>query len=171
MAIVDNNVLSAFAKIDRLAILNLLFDEVSTTPSVLDELHKDDIAGFAFVERIDAVKSFKGGWLQVVSPSGREIELTDKILDASLSYTDAECIAVSESRGEPLVTDDGHAGETAFQRGVDVWDVILLIAAFVKRDLIQDKSGLDDLITNLREQDNYRFSKQGREFLYDQLDG
>jgi predicted nucleic acid-binding protein len=169
MVLADNNILSSFAKIDRLDLLNQLFEDVSTTPSVLDELHKDAVAGFTFVERVDAIKSYKGGWLQIISPSEREIELTDEILDASLSYTDAECIAVSESRGEPLVTDDGHAGEIATQRGVEVWDLKLLIAALLKRGLIQDESELDEFIVDLREQDSYRFSKQDRDHLYSQL--
>lgn len=171
MVVVDNNILSSFAKIDRLGLLNRIFQDVSTTPSVLDEIHKDDVAGFAFVERIDAIKSYKGGWLQIASPSEREIELTDEVLDASLSYTDAECIAISESRGVPLVTDDRHAGEIASQRGVEVWDLKLLIAALLKQELIQDESALDEFISDLREQDDYRLSKQDRDYLYGQLDG
>lgn len=169
MAIVDNNILSSFAKIDQLDRLNRLFEEVSTTPAVLDELHKDDVAGFTFVERVDAIKSYKGGWLQIASPSEREIELTDTILDDSLSYTDAECIAVAEAREESLVTDDGHAGEICSQRGVDVWDLKLLIAAFLKRELIRGESELDELIVELRERDNYRFSDQDRDDLYSRL--
>lgn len=160
--------MSSFAKIDQLDRLNQLFEEVITTPAVLDELHMDDVAGFTFVERIDAIKSYKGGWLQVASPSEREIELTDEILDDSLSYTDAECIAVAEARDESLVTDDGHAGEIASQRGVDVWDLKLLIAALLKRELIRDKSELDEFIVELRERDNYRFSNQDRDYLYSQ---
>lgn len=170
MALVDNNVLSSFAKIDQLDLLDQFFEEVSTTPSVLDELHKDDVAGFTFVERIDAIKSYEDGWLRIVSPSEREIELTDRILDASLSYTDAECIAVAETRGEPLVTDDGHAGELASQRGVDVWDLKLLVAGLVRQGLVRDESELDGLVTALREQDNYRFSKEDRNYLYNQLE-
>ena len=168
MVLLDNNILSSFAKIDQLDRLNQLFEGVVTTPAVLDELHKDDVAGFTFVERIDAIKSYKGGWLQVVSPSEREIELTDEILDDSLSYTDAECIAVAEAREESLVTDDGHAGEIASQRGVDVWDLKLLIAALLKRELIRDRSELDEFIVELRERDNYRFSNQDRDYLYSQ---
>lgn len=170
MAVLDNNVLSTLAKIDRLDHLNRLFEEVATTPSVLDELHKDDVAGFTFIERIDAVKSYKGGWLHVVSPTEREIERTDEILDDSLSYTDAECIAVADLREEPLVTDDGHAGEMAFQRDVEVWDLKLLLAAFLKRGLIRDESDLIDVIEDLRERDGYRFSKRDRDYLYSQLD-
>ena len=53
MVVVDNNVLSSLAKIERLALLPEIFDEVATVPSVLDELHRDEVAGYAFVERID----------------------------------------------------------------------------------------------------------------------
>ena len=46
MVVVDNNVLSSLAKIERLDVLDGVFDEVQTTTSVLDELHRDSVAGY-----------------------------------------------------------------------------------------------------------------------------
>jgi len=116
MTLVDNNVLSSLAKIDQLALLDAVFDEVATTPTVLDELHSDSVAGYAFVDRIDDLKSYNGGWLQIRSPTESELELTDAIVDETLSYTDAECLAIAEQRAERLLTDDTHLGTTAVQR-------------------------------------------------------
>lgn len=48
MTLVDNNILSSLAKIDRLGLLESVFDSVGTTQSVLDELHRDAVAGYEF---------------------------------------------------------------------------------------------------------------------------
>jgi predicted nucleic acid-binding protein len=169
MVLVDNNVLSSLAKIDRLGLLNRVFEEVGTTPSVLDELHKDEVTGYEFVARIDEVKSYEGGWLRIVSPAEQEVELTEEVLDASLSYTDAECMAIAESRGKRLLTDDGHVGEIASQRGVEVWDLKLLLEACIVKDLVENEAELAGLIESLREQDSYQFSEEDKDDLYDRL--
>lgn len=96
-----------------------MFDEVATTASVLDELHSDSVSGYAFVDRIDDIKQYEGGWLQVVSPTDAELQLTEEILDSSRSYTDAELIAIAENRTDRLLTDHGHVGEVASKRGVE----------------------------------------------------
>lgn len=170
MTLVDNNILSSLAKIDRLDLLQTLFDEVATTPSVLDELQSDKVAGYSFVDRIDEIKRYNDGWLHIRSPTEREIELTEEIVDASLSFTDAECIAVAESRNERLLTDDAHAGEIASQRGeADVWDLALFIEACIKNGLIEDEAQLNTLIEDLRQQDFYRFSQAERIRLFDRI--
>jgi len=170
MTIVDNNILSSLAKIDRLDLLDLLFDEVATTPSVLDELHRDEVSGYTFVDRIDAVKQYNGEWLRVRSPTEAEIALTDDSVDASLSFTDAECIAIADSRAERLLTDDGHAGEIASQRtDVDVWDLSLFLEACVANGHIEDETDLETVIADLREMDHYRFSQKDKNRLFDRF--
>lgn len=169
MVVVDNNVLSSLSKINRLGLLNRLFDDPVTASSVIDELHRDEIAGFHFTERIDDVKSYNGGWLHVVSLSEDEIELAERIVDSSLSFTDAECIAVAQSRDKRLLTDDGHVGEMATQRGVDVWDLKLLLEASIYKDLVQTRDELEAVVTALREEDNYRFSGKDRDDLFERL--
>ena len=81
MTLVDNNVLSSLAKIDRLGLLNSLFEEVSTTPSVLDELQSDKVSGYDFVNRLDAVKRDDDGSLHLRSPRERDSALTEEIED------------------------------------------------------------------------------------------
>jgi len=168
MALVDNNVLSSLAKVDRLALIDGLFDEAATTPAVLDELQSDTVAGYDFVDRIDDVKHYNGGWLRIRSPTEAELKLTETIVDSSLSFTDAECLAIAETRGERLVTDDRHVGTIASQRGeTDVWDLPVFIQACIVNGQINDEAGLDSLIEALREKDYYRFPD--REQLYKRL--
>lgn len=163
--IVDNNILSALAKMERLNLLNQLFDEVSTTTSVIEEVHRDEVAGYDFVLRIDEIKRYNGGWLEVTSLSENEIESAEEIVDTSLSFTDAECIALSISRDQPLLTDDGHVGEMAKQRGVEVWDLKLLVEACIHTEIIKKEEELENLIKDLEKKDNYRFSERDRKDL------
>jgi len=169
MTLVDNNILSSLAKIDRLGLLDSVFESVTTTPAVLDELHRDAVAGYEFVDRIDDCKVYNGGWLDIHSPTQAELERTEEIVDATLSFTDAECIAIAEHRDERLLTDDGHVGEIATQRGVSVWDLSLLIEACILRERIKDEQQLDSLLAALRDRDGYEFSAADRERLYERL--
>lgn len=169
MVVVDNNVLSSLAKIEQLELLPDLFEEVGTVPSVLDELHRDEVAGYEFVDRIDEIKGYRGGWLRVRSPTEPELQLADEIVDSSLAFTDAECIAVAENRDERLLTDDRHAGEMAAQRGVDVWDLKLFLQAALFEDLIESESELESVIEDLQDEDGYRFSRDDRRDLFDRL--
>lgn len=167
MTLVDNNVLSSLAKIDRLETLPGVFDDVVTTPSVLDELHRDAVAGYDFVDRIDTVKQYEGGWLRIVSPTDRELERTDDILDQSLSFTDAELIAMAERREERLLTDDGHVGTVATQRDVETWDLTVFVRAACDVNAIETANELRTVLEALRREDYYEFSEDDERFLFD----
>lgn len=167
MALVDNNVLSALAKIDRLQLLDAVFDEVATTTSVSDELHRDAVSGYPFVDRIDDVKQPDEGWLRVVAPTESEIQRTEEILDPSLSYTDAELIAIAAGRTERLLTDDRHAGTIATAQGVDTWDLPLFLRAACERETIETQSELEEVLADLRQRDYYEFSTADEHYLLD----
>lgn len=166
--LVDNNILSSLAKTNHLGLLNQLFDTVSTIPAVLDELHHNQISSDQFVERIDAVKTYNDGWLTVDSPTSQELELAENIVDHALSRVDAKCIAVAETRGKPLLTDDSHIGQVCNQRGTSAWDLKLFIEACIQQSLLNEEE-LKELITDLEEKDGYRFSEQDRDDLFNQF--
>ena len=104
--------------------------------------------------------------MRTVAPTEGELKRTEAVLDASLSFTDAECIAVAEERDARLLTDNGHVGEVASQNGVDVWDIPLLLEACIHRGLIETEDELDTILEDLREKDFYRFSADDRDELY-----
>lgn len=136
---------------------------------MFDELHRDEVAGHGFVERIDNVKGYRGGWLQVRSMTESELKFTDETVDSSLAFTDAECIAVAHHRDERLLTDDGHAGEMASQRGIEVWDLKLLLEAAITKEVIESESEIETVVYDLREKDGYRFSANDRRDILDRL--
>lgn len=169
MVLVDNNVLSALAKIERLDLLSNLFDSVRTPSSVVDELDRAEAAGYDFIERIDAVKTYDGGWLHIVTPTDTERRLADEIQDHALSSTDAQCIAIAASREWRLLTDDSHVGTVAAQRDVSVWDVPLILRAAIRRGYIETDEELSTILDSLRTRDGYRFAADDVERLYEEL--
>ena len=152
-------------KTNRLYLLDQLFDTVSTIPAVLDELHHGQLSSTQFVERIDSVQRFNDGWLAVASPTSQELSLAETVSDHALSRVDAKCIAVTETRGKTLLTDDSHIGQICRQRGTAVWDLKLLIEACIQQELLTEGE-LGDVITDLEEADGYRFSEQDRDGLF-----
>ncbi len=169
MTIVDNNILSAFAKIERLELLSALFDTVGTPPSVIDELDRAEAAGYEFVRRIDAIKSYNDGWLEIIPLTASELELTAEIRDHALSTTDAQCLAVASNRNRRLLTDDSHVGTIGQQHGVAVWDLVLVLQAAIQCGEISDPEELADLIGVLQTADGYRFATDDRASLFDQF--
>lgn len=167
MTLVDNNVLSSLAKIDRLSLLDEVFDRVATTTSVRDELHREAVRGFAFVDRIDDVTRSNDGWLHVVAPSDEEIDRTEDVLDSSLTYTDAELVAIAERRETRLLTDDRHVGRVAGNRNVDVWDLTLFLRAACERGVLEEESALRALIDDLRQEDYHEFSEADEQYLFE----
>lgn len=169
MAVLDNNVLSSLAKIGRLELIEGIFDSPCVPPAVVGELRRDASAGYDYVERIDDVKRYRGGWLRVLSPTEAEVELAEDIHDHTLSFTDAVCIAVAESRDRRLLTDDGHVGEIASQRDVAVWDLRLVLEASIEAGFIESRDDLENILAALQDRDNYRFSSADRTALFERL--
>jgi len=170
MALVDNNVLSSLAKIDRLELLSSVFEAVETPPSVIDELDRAEVDGYEFVTRIDAIKSYNDGWLEIATPTDAELALADDIVDHALSSTDARCLAIASRRDARLVTDDAHVGTRGRQLDVEMWDLVLLLQAGVHCDVIATAEELSTLVEELRERDGYRFSEEDRNALFETIE-
>lgn len=119
------------------------------------------------MERINEIKQYNGGWLRIISPTVAEIQLTEEILDPSLSYTDAELIAVAECREIPLLTDDTHVGGVATARDVNVWDLTLFVRAACETEVLETANELQAFLADLGQKDYYEFSDEDEEYLLD----
>ncbi len=169
MTIVDNNVLSAVAKIERTSLLPAVFETVGTPTTVIAELDRARTAGHDFVGRIDAIKSYNSGWLEIMSPTDSELRLADEIKDHALSTVDAHCLAIAANRDRRLVSDDAHVGTVGQQNDIEVWDLTLVLKAAIRTDVIADSEDLTTIIEELQRRDNYRFTAADRNALYAEL--
>ncbi len=86
----------------------------------------------------------------------------------ALSTTDARCIATASHRDQRLLTDDGHVGTVAQQLSVEVWDLVLLLQAAIRVGAIADSQELTTVLDALAQKDNYQFSDNDRNALFDQ---
>lgn len=169
MTIVDNNVLSALAKIERLELLAEVFETVGTPLAVVSELDRARTAGYEFVTRIDAVKSYNDGWLEIVSPTQSELRLADDIRDHALSMVDAQCLAVASERERRLVSDDAHVGTVGDQRDIELWDLTLCLKAGIRVGAIGTADELSEVIDDLCRSDGYRFSATDEKALFEEF--
>jgi len=164
--LVDNNILSALAKINKLDYLKAISGRVCTTSSVIAELNKAHALGYSFVGKINRIKEYRGGWLKIVSPTIKEISKAESITDKSLSYTDAECIAIAKNRNFIFLTDDRYAAKIALKENVRVWDLVLFLAICIKKGIINSKEELNVVLSELAKKDNYRFTSKDETFLF-----
>lgn len=110
-AVIDNTVLSNFAHIQQPMLLASAFNQPVTVRAVMDEWEVG-----VTLARVPAVD---WSWLPI-------IELTDgeRALAAQLSQTlgrgEAACIALAESRGWMILTDDRDARRAAREVGLKV---------------------------------------------------
>ncbi|WP_202911780.1 hypothetical protein [Natrialba swarupiae] len=166
MTIVDNNVLSALAKIERLSLLPAVLDTIGTPTAVVTELDRADAAGYGFVSRIDTIKAYNDGWLNILSPTASELELANEIRDHALSTTDAQCLAIAAKRDRRLVTDDAHVGTVGSHCDVSIWDLTLVLTAAIRVDAITSENELRTILDALADRDNYRFAASDRAALF-----
>jgi len=172
MIILDTCVLSSLAKIDRLDLLHILFRKhfCYITPSILQELNTNKIAGFKFVDKIEKILSFTDvkNKICVLLPKSEELELAYTIKDThNLSLVDCECIVLARSRGAILLTDDTKLGNTALEEGISkVYDLKDLLRANIVKGIINGRNELGEIIDILRRKDYYFFSESDLDELF-----
>ncbi len=164
MILIDTCILSSLAKIDRLSLLDILFKKHSCyiTPSVLNELNTNKIAGFKFVEKIENLVSFtdEKNKLCVLLPDSHELEEAYELKKQyKLGLPDCECIVLAKSKDAILLTDDGYMGKVASQVGIErLYDMKSLLEANIIEGKIEGREELEEIVKNLKQKDYYVFS-------------
>lgn len=177
MVVVDNNILSSLAKAKNLKLLFLFFDQVETTPGVIEELRDEKIQGYEFVGRIHEIKTFEETtekrWLSVLSLTREENKKKEEILDLeqSLGATDVECLVVAEKRDKILLTDDTYLGREAKSRNIEAYDLESFLEASVRIGIIDNASDLKELLEKIEEKDYYSFAAGFKNQLFSILEG
>ncbi len=163
MAVVDNNVLSSLAKIERLDLLDSFFEKVLTTPEILHELKSEEIAGYEFPSRIFSKQTYENKsedkWILATDIESQEKKERDSLTEKGLSLADSECLSVASNRDEVLLTDDTHLGEMAKEMGVRVFDLETFLEACAMRGLISSPDEAEEILSKLEEKDFYNFSE------------
>lgn len=175
MILLDTCILSSLAKIDRLSLLDILFRKhfCYITPSILQELNTNKIAGFKFVEKIEEMMSFTDAKnkICILLPESKELEQAYGLHDTyNLSLVDCECIVLAKSRNVILLTDDTKLGKVAMEEGISkVYDLKSLLEANIVEGAINGRKVLEEIIDCLRRKDNYLFSESDLDELFEYI--
>lgn len=105
----DNTVLSNFAVVDRISLLEQRYrDKACTTLMVVEEVEKGLHAGYEHLLSVEQALSppHATGWLHVFPLESDEEQAQYIELSSSLGPGEAACLAVTIARGLALATDD-----------------------------------------------------------------
>ena len=146
--LLDTDVLSAFAKISGLELLNELFssDELLITNGVYEELAYIRESGYDFV---DQILSF----VRNTPMNNEELDIYHSFLKhTNLGKGELQCIAVCIVRGYPFITNDRKAKNFASAKGVVAWDIPYILKALWVAE-IKSKEDVAILIKMLEQKD------------------
>lgn len=168
MPVVDTCVLNSLAKTDQLSLLEI-FNNRKITPSILNELEKNKVAGFKFVERIDEL--LEKDKLQQIFISNEGLKEIHKLKEKyKLSLTDCECIIACKEHKDILITDDAYLIKIARKEGIKVYDLKDFLGASIIKERIKRKEELQKIISLLKEKDFYEFSEEDKTYLFSLLE-
>ncbi len=131
MVLIDNTVLSNFAKVNRLDLLKRAFEKLYVTEQVLEEFKLGIERGVLPNISLD---------FEVLKLEGEEIELYNS-LRAKLGKGEASCLAIAKSRNMKFLTDDSDARKAANILGVPVSGTIGVLVRCIERNIISKEEG------------------------------
>jgi predicted nucleic acid-binding protein len=138
MILVDNNILSTFARVGQLELLFQLFpkDTPGVPPAVHDEMMGAIRLGCVFLE--EAAEMVQNGRLQIVPLTSAEIAARQN-LPASFGAGDAECVILCQTRGDTLLTNDRRVRNFCRTEGVAVFDLPQLLRALWENGILSKR--------------------------------
>ena len=128
MILVDNNILSTFARVGELKLLFRLFpkDSLGVPPAVHDELIEAVRLGCHFLE--PAAELIDQGRLDIIPLTANEIAAKPK-LPPSFGAGDSDCVIIAQQRKMPLLTNDRRVRNFCREQGLTVFDLPQLLRA------------------------------------------
>lgn len=139
MVVVDNTVLSNFALIDSLDMLQQVSNvELYTTQYVMDE--------FSRGVEIGRLPQSDLGWILLCYFETPKEERLFARINLYLGSGEASCLSVAISRGYKLLTDDWDAREWGLREGVSISGSVGVLADLVRSGSISIKEGNELLL-------------------------
>ena len=150
MILIDTNILSTFAKIDRLDLLEEVFKEMHISPNVLDEVKRAEELGYSHAEKI--LELIRKGKIQISCPREDEIEFIDKI-PSSFGRGERDCVAMALKRDALIVTNEGKVLNYCKQNGIDHVRLNTILRKLWIDEIIEQED-VRDLIHEIEEKDS-----------------
>lgn len=141
--IIDTTVVSNFASIGQLDLLQQLYGSLYLSTEVYDEIERGREEGYRFYEGIEAfIFPFaEEGWLQLTGMINQEELRLFGELPSRLHSGEKSCLAIAYVRDLVVLTDDRAARKEAKRRQIPVSGTIGCLILAVKRDLCTLEQG------------------------------
>ena len=115
MILVDTNILSTFAKIDRLDLLEKVFGKMHISTNVLDEVKRAEELGYSHAERIS--KWIEDDKILISCVKENEVEFLDKI-PYSFGRGERDSVAMALNRDALIVTNERKVLNFCRKKGI-----------------------------------------------------
>lgn len=145
MIIFDTDILSIFAKINRLELIKKLFKTIHITPMIREEITAPLEYGYDFPNDVLNNSS-------VIIPTLEELGLYNKF-KVRLGKGEAEAISIAIRRKLLFATNDRVAQKVAKENGVDIISLQAILKASLKRQFLT-LNEFNEIINNIRSRDN-----------------
>jgi predicted nucleic acid-binding protein len=132
-------VLSNFAFVDRLNLLQSIFQKAYVTPEVYREVEAGIRDGYEFQERTRKIVEAQE-WVISTELNQRELYLYRNLM-LRLGSGEASCLAIAKGRNWLFLTDDLNARKTAIQLDVRISGTIGVLRIAVEQELISIDEG------------------------------
>ncbi len=135
--LVDNTVLSNFASIHRLDVLQKVMHRVFITRQIYDEIIAGILAGYDFQQQVQAevMKKTPEKWIYITDFLDVEIPLYQELL-ITLGKGEASSIAIAKLRNWGFLTDDRKARQLAQEQGIKLSGTLGVLKNAVIRDVL-----------------------------------
>ncbi len=162
LAILDCDILSTFAKIDRIDLLEKLFSKLQMPYAVYVELVNAKTLGFGFPENVFKSK------IELTALKDDEFRDFERFIkNPGIHPGEAEGIAMAKNRNAVFLTNDGRVVKLCEKNNIlvlDLKDVLKQIA----RDKLVDKGEMLQILKNIEIKD-YTTIKESNEILGEYL--
>jgi predicted nucleic acid-binding protein len=138
MIVVDNNILSTFARVGQFELLFKLFpkDTLGIPPVVYDEMMAAIRLGCSFLEV--ANEAVQNARLLIVPLTSAEIA-AKQALPTSFGAGDVECVILCQTRADILLTNDRRVRNFCRTEGIAVFDLPQLLRALWENGILSQR--------------------------------
>lgn len=123
----DTTVLSNFSQVQRPDLLRRAFPSLAAPRVVYEELRRG--------EGLERIPVCDWSWVEILDPTEDERSRAAE-LEHVLESGEAACLAMAETRGALLLTDDSSARRLATQIGVEISGTLGCLVKLCRREII-----------------------------------
>jgi len=155
--IADTTVISNFAAVHRLDLLQKLLRRLYVSSEVYEEIQQGLAEGYDYYEGIEQLvfPFAPDGWIELVSLQGANELRRFGEVPSRLHRGEASCLAIAKERGWAFLTDDKEARAVAKRWGIELSGTLGVLGRCVETGLLTLDEG-NDLLQRMIEEANYR---------------